>query len=60
MPFSFLLSGGIDSSLITTMASGLKKKKLESHFGYADDPFKDHEFVSKNINLFIQSRNETT
>ena len=54
VPFSFLLSGGIDSSLITTMASDLnKEKKLESHFlGYgADDPFRDHaEFVSKNIN----------
>ena len=54
VPFSFLLSGGIDSSLITTIASNLsKERRLETHFlGYnTKDTFRDHaEFVSSRIN----------
>ena len=54
VPFSFLLSGGIDSSLITTMASNLSQdKRLKTHFlGYeTKDTFRDHaQFVSNNIN----------
>ena len=54
VPFSFLLSGGIDSSLITTMASNLsQEKRLKTHFlGYeTKDTFRDHaQFVSNNIN----------
>ena len=63
VPFSFLLSGGVDSSLITTMASNLsQEKRLETHFlGYdTKDTFRDHaEFVSNNINS-IHTNHEMT
>ena len=53
VPFSFLLSGGIDSSLVTAVASSLKRDEgIESHYlGYEEeDIFKSHaSFVSKKI-----------
>jgi asparagine synthase (glutamine-hydrolysing) len=56
VPFSFLLSGGVDSSLVAAISSSLKKEtKIETHYlGYDDDhddTFKKHAaFVSNKIN----------
>ena len=53
VPFSFLLSGGVDSSLISAIASSLKQSNIETHYlGYdEDDIFKKHAtYVSNKIN----------
>ncbi len=53
VPISFLLSGGVDSSLITSIASELADRKIDTHYlGYEDklDNFKDlAEIVSSKI-----------
>lgn len=53
VPFSFLLSGGVDSSLVAAISSSLKKEtNIESHYlGYEEkEIFKKHAiFVSKKI-----------
>ena len=53
VPISFLLSGGVDSSLISSIASDLHENKIDTHYlGFADkkDQFKElAEYVSSAI-----------
>ena len=54
VPISFLLSGGVDSSLISSIASELSEAKIDTHYlGFVDKPdeFKElAEFVASKIN----------
>lgn len=53
VPISFLLSGGVDSSLISSIASELEQRKIDTHYlGFEDkkDHFKDlAKYVSSKI-----------
>ena len=53
VPFSFLLSGGVDSSLVAAISSSLKKEtNIESHYlGY----MKKKRFL-KNMQFLFQKK----
>lgn len=59
VPVSFLLSGGVDSSLISSIASEIKKEKIDSFYlGFQDAP-DEFRSLAEEVSIKINSNHHT-